>query len=547
MKSEIIQCDVLIVGSGGAGARAAIEVSKRGLKPLIVSKGLSFRSGCTGMAEGGYNAAFGTVDKEDKKQIHYDDTVKGGGYLNNCELVEILVDESPDRLIDLETYGALFDRQNTGELNQRNFGGQTFRRTCFQGDRTGHEIIMALKEEITKEKIATLDDVMINSLILSEENPERVIGAVGLSLKDSKTIFFQSKSVILCTGGAGQLFPVTSNTLEKNGDGYALSWNIGADLIDMEQIQFHPTGMVYPDSKKGILVTEAVRGEGGILLNKNKERFMKNYDDRMELATRDVVARAIYNEIKEGRETTHGGVYLDVSHIPNEIIEEKLETMLLQFLDVGVDIREEAMEVAPTAHHFMGGVKIDKNGASTIENLFAAGEAAGGVHGANRLGGNALAETQVFGRIAGISASKAATKSSFEINKKQIEEEELKIKNIIKKGKHDPYQIKNELKQIMWDNVSIIRNEKDLKNALIKVNELKLNLNDMNISNETQYNKSLKEGLEVINMIEIAILIIKSAILRRESRGAHFREDFPETKKEWKKSIVLNKKKIKIH
>lgn len=546
MKSKIIQCDVLIVGSGGAGSRAAIEVSKRGLNPLIISKGLSFRSGCTGMAEGGYNATFASVDKKDKKQIHYNDTIKGGSYLNNHELVEILVDEAPDRLIDLESYGALFDRQVSGELNQREFGGQTFRRTCFQGDRTGHEIMMALKEEITKEKKATLDDIMINSLILSEKNPAKVIGAIGLSLKDSKTIFFQSKAVILSTGGAGQLFPVTSNTLEKNGDGYALSWNIGADLIDMEQIQFHPTGMVYPKSKKGVLVTEAVRGEGGILLNENKERFMKNYDDRMELATRDIVARSIYNEIKEGRGTKHGGVYLDVSHLENDIIEEKLETMLLQFLDVGVDIRNEAMEVAPTAHHFMGGIKIDKNGSSTIENLFAAGEVTGGVHGANRLGGNALADTQVFGRIAGISASKAAKKSEFEINEKQIEEEELKIKSLIKKGKYEPYQIKNELKQIMGDNVSIMRNEKDLKIALTKVKSLKSKLKDMNISNEKHYNKPLQEGLEVNNMIEIAILIIKSAILRRESRGAHFREDIPETKEDWKKSILINKKRVKF-
>ncbi|MDR1721812.1 MAG: FAD-binding protein, partial [Methanobrevibacter sp.] len=286
MESKVIQTDVLIVGSGGAGARATIEVSKGGLKPLIISKGLSFRSGCTGMAEGGYNAAFGFVDKEDKKQIHFEDTIKGGSYLNDKQLVEILVENAPDRLVDLETYGALFDRQNTGELNQRAFGGQRYRRTCFQGDRTGHEIIMALKEEIIKENIETMDEIMITSLIPSEDS-SKVIGAIGLSLKDSKTIFFQAKAVILCTGGAGQLYPVTSNTIQKNGDGFALAWDLGADLIDMEEIQFHPTGMLYPKSRKGILVTEAVRGEGGILLNKNKQRFMKFYDKRMELATRD--------------------------------------------------------------------------------------------------------------------------------------------------------------------------------------------------------------------------------------------------------------------
>ncbi|MDR1820461.1 MAG: fumarate reductase subunit A [Methanobrevibacter sp.] len=545
MKSKINQCDVLIIGSGGAGSRAAIEVSKRGLKPLIISKGLSFRSGCTGMAEGGYNAVFSKVDKEDKKQTHYEDTIIGGGYLNDHKLVELLVDDAPDRLIELESYGALFDRQTSGEINQRSFGGQSFKRTCFQGDRTGHEIIMALKEEVIKENVETVDEVMISSLILSE-NDQRVIGAVGLNLKNSETIFFQTKSVILCTGGAGQLFPVTSNTLQKNGDGFTLAWNVGADLIDMEQIQFHPTGMVYPESKKGILVTEAVRGEGGVLLNGNKQRFMKYYDDRMELATRDVVARAIYNEIKEGRGTENGGVYLDVSNLQRDIVEEKLETMLQQFLDVGVDIRIEKMEVAPTAHHFMGGVRIDKNGASTVKNLFAAGEVVGGVHGANRLGGNALADTQVFGRIAGISASKISENTQFEINQKQIEEEELRIISLVKKGKYPPHEIKRELKDIMWDNVSIIRNEEDLKTALADVTVLKSKLKDMDIGFEKHYNKSLQEGLEIINMIEIAILTIKSAILRRESRGSHYREDYPEMKKEWKKSIVMNKNKIKF-
>jgi len=540
MKSKLIKSDVLIIGSGGAGCRAAIEVSKNGLDPLIVSKGLSFRSGCTGMAEGGYNAAFAFVDKEDTKETHLYDTIKGGSYLNDPKLAEILVDESPDRLIDLEEYGALFDRQISGELNQRPFGGQTFRRTCFQGDRTGHEMIMALKEEIIKRKIRTVDEVMISSLILDKAG-KKVIGAVGLSLNDSKTIFFQAKSVILCSGGAGQLYPVTSNTFQKNGDGFALAYNIGADLIDMEEIQFHPTGMLYPRSRKGILVTEAVRGEGGILLNKNNERFMGNYDDRMELATRDVVSRAIYNEIREGRGNENGGVYLDVTHLDNDIIEEKLETMLFQFLDIGIDIRNEAMEIAPTAHHYMGGVRIDENCASSIFNLFAAGEVTGGVHGANRLGGNALADTQVFGKRAGVSASIAVEKSDFELNEEEIENEEKRIENFVKKGTVTPSSIKNELKDIMWDKVAIIRNEKGLTDALNGLNTLKEKLNNLSVDEDTHYNKGIQEALEVTNMIEIAILAVKSALIRKESRGAHFREDFPETKDEWKKSIVLNK------
>ncbi|MCL2114844.1 MAG: fumarate reductase subunit A [Methanobrevibacter sp.] len=542
MESKVIQSDVLIIGSGGAGCRAAIEVSKHGLKPLIVSKGLSFRSGCTGMAEGGYNAAFAFVDSDDTKKIHYNDTLKGGSFLNDPKLAEILVDESPDRLIDLEEFGALFDRQESGELNQRPFGGQTFRRTCFQGDRTGHEIIMALKEEVIKRKIATIDEVMISSLIL-DETGEKVIGAIGLSLPDTKTIFFQVKTVILATGGAGQLFPVTSNTFQKNGDGFALAWNAGGDLIDMEEIQFHPTGMLYPKSRKGVLVTEAVRGEGGILLNKDNERFMGNYDDRKELATRDVVSRAIYNEIREGRGNEEGGVYLDVTHLSNELIEEKLETMLFQFLDVGIDIRETPMEVSPTAHHFMGGVRIDENCASSIANLFAAGEVTGGVHGANRLGGNALADTQVFGKRAGVSASNVAKNLDFDINKVEVEKEERRIKNFVKKGNIAPHEIKKAIQKIMWDKVAIIRNEKDLKDALNQLKDLKTKLQDMDIGTETHYNKRLQEGLEVVNMIEIAILAVQSAIIRKESRGAHFREDYPETKDEWKKSIVMNKNK----
>lgn len=540
MEAKVIKSDVLIIGSGGAGCRAAIEVSKNGLDPLIVSKGLSFRSGCTGMAEGGYNAAFAFVDKEDTKDIHFRDTVQGGSELNDPKLAKILVDEATDRLIDLEEYGALFDRQESGKLNQRPFGGQTFRRTCFQGDRTGHEMMMALKEEIIKRKIGTIDEVMITSLIL-DDIKEKVIGAVGLSLNDSKTIFFSAKSVILATGGAGQLYPVTSNTFQKNGDGFAIAYNAGADLIDMEKIQFHPTGMLYPDSRKGILVTEAVRGEGGILLNKNKERFMGNYDDRKELATRDVVSRAIYNEIRNGRGNENGGVYLDVTHLDDELIEEKLETMLFQFMDIGIDIRKEPMEVAPTAHHFMGGVRIDETCSSTVYNLFAAGEVTGGVHGANRLGGNALADTQVFGKRAGISASLAAKKSDFETNDKEVEKEENRINSLIKKGSVLPFEIKKELQNLMWDKVAIIRNEVDLDDALFQLYELRSKVKDMEVEKETHYNKGLQEALEVINMINISILTVESAIIRKESRGAHFREDYPETKEEWKMSIVMNK------
>lgn len=547
MESKTIRTDVLIIGSGGAGCRAAIEVSNQGKNPLIVSKGLSFRSGCTGMAEGGYNAAFGFVDPDDSFEAHIKDTLKGGSYLNDPKLVDILVNESPDRLRDLEEYGALFDRTESGEINQRPFGGQTFRRTCFQGDRTGHEIITALKEEIIKREIPTMDEIMITSLILDDRDAlmPKVIGAIGLDLKDSSTIFFQAKAVILATGGSGQLYPVTSNTTQKNGDGFALAWNVGVDLIDMEEVQFHPTGMVYPDSRKGTLVTEAVRAEGGKLFNSEGERFMSKYDDRMELATRDVVARSIYTEIIEGRGSEHGGVYLDVSHLDPDYIDEKLETMVLQFEDVGVDIHKEPMEVAPTAHHHMGGVRIDEDGRSSVENLFACGEVCGGVHGANRLGGNALADTQVFGKRAGLTAALNCEIAEFEYNLKDIELEENRIKYLIKEGSIKPEQMKKDIQKLMWEKVSIVRNEENLKEALKTLLEMKENLDDLDVKDTKQYNTSLITALEVINMVEIAILIVKSAILRRESRGAHFREDFPETDESWKRSIVIGPTKIK--
>ncbi len=542
MEREIQECDVLVIGSGGAGCRAAIEARKSNLNVTIVSKGLTFKSGCTTLAEGGYNAAFGYVDADDSVEVHFEDTMKGGAYLNDKKLVKILVNEAQDRLIELESYGAIFDRQESGKLNQRPFGGQSFRRTCFQGDRTGHEMMMALKEEVIRQKISTYDEIMVTSLIMDKKNTG-VIGACGLSLKTSKMIIFKAKSTIIASGGAGWLYPVTSNAIQKTGDGYSLAYNAGADLLDMEQVQFHPTGMLYPESRKGVLVTEAVRGEGGKLFNVDMERFMKNYDERGELATRDVVARAIYNEIREGRGTDKGGVYLDVTHLPNNLIEEKLETMLLQFMDVGVDIRNEAMEVAPTAHHFMGGIRIKPGGETSIRNLFAAGEASGGIHGANRLGGNALADTQVFGKRAGESAAKNAISIEFEYNEDQVNLEEERIRNIFKNGSIYPHQIKKELMDTMWTNVAIIRNEDGLKFALNKIEELKIKSLDMKVPEGSGYDKNLQDALEIENMLTVASLVTQSALVRRESRGSHYREDYPQKDIRWDRSIVLNKNK----
>ncbi|MBQ8016504.1 MAG: fumarate reductase subunit A [Methanobrevibacter sp.] len=544
MEIKTISTDVLIIGSGGAGSRAAIEVDDAGLKATIVSKGLSFRSGCTGMAEGGYNAVFKTVDKDDSIEAHIKDTMKGGSFLNDEKLVEILVNESPKRLVDLENYGALFDRQESGQIDQRPFGGQSYRRTCYQGDRTGAELLNALKEEIIKRDIECIEEVMITSLVTDND---QVIGATGLNLKDSSLIYFKAKSVILASGGAGQLYPVTSNTFQKNGDGFAIAYRAGAQLVDMEQIQFHPTGMVTPESKKGVLVTEAVRAEGGKLINKEGERFMSKYaPEKMELATRDVVARSIYQEIIEGRGTENGGVYLDISHLDDNYIDEKLETMVLQFENVGVDIKHEPIEVAPTAHHFMGGLKINTDASTSLKNLFGAGEVCGGVHGANRLGGNALADTQVFGKIAGVSASQAAKESELKTNDNQVKDEASRIESLIKKGSIKPQEFKNNIKKLMWEKVAIVREEKTLNEALTQLQEMQKDLDNLDVSDKSQYNTDLVTALEVINMVEICILSVKSAILRRESRGAHFRSDFPETNDEWKKSIVLSENKIEF-
>ncbi|BDZ67357.1 hypothetical protein GCM10025860_08050 [Methanobacterium ferruginis] len=329
--------------------------------------------------------------------------------------------------------------------------------------------------------------------------------------------------------------------MQKTGDGYALSWNVGADLLDMEQVQFHPTGMLYPDSRRGVLVTEAVRGEGGKLINSRGERFMTNYDPRGELATRDVVARAIYNEIMEGRGTENGGVYLDVTHLPAELIEEKLETMLLQFQDVGVDIRKEPMEVAPTAHHFMGGTRINPHCETNIPNLYAAGEAAGGIHGANRLGGNALADTQVFGRRAGEAAALNVSKSQFQLNPSMLETEQGRINRLFQDGDYYPFQLKKELQEIMWNNVAIIRQEKGLETALGRIRSIKEKMKHMIVPDVAGYNQHLQDALELENMVLIAELVTKAAIIREESRGAHYRADYPETRDEWKKSIILNK------
>ncbi|EHP87041.1 fumarate reductase (CoM/CoB) subunit TfrA [Methanotorris formicicus] len=524
-----MQTDVLIIGGGGGAGRAAIECRNKNV--IIAVKGLFGKSGCTVMAEGGYNAVFNPDDSFEK---HFYDTMKGGGFINNPKLVEILIRNAPKELKNLEKFGCIFDRNEGGTIAQRPFGGQSFNRTCYSGDRTGHEIMSGLMEYICKlEKIKILEEVMAIKLIVKDN---RCYGAIFLDLKSGEIFPIYAKATILATGGAGQLYPITSNPIQKTGDGFAISYNEGVELVDMEMVQFHPTGMV----GSGILVTEAVRGEGGILYNKNKERFMARYDkERMELSTRDVVARAIYTEIQEGR-GVNGGVYLDVSHLDDGIIEERLETMLRQFLDVGVDIRKEPMIVAPTAHHFMGGVRINEKCETNMVGLFACGEVAGGIHGANRLGGNALADTQVFGAIAGKSARKFAEKlCNFADVMDKVKEDIEKIQNEIQRENRNGenvYELIDNLRNIMWDCVSIIRDENGLKTAIKKIDELKNQKIAINGDIEVQ------KYFELKNMLTVGEIVARCALMRKESRGAHYRRDYPETKEEWKGNIIVSKK-----
>ena len=398
MDYKTIMCDVLVVGAGGAGCRAAIEASKHNLDVIILSKELLGKAH-TAMAEGGYNVSLGNVDPDDNPETHFKDTIVGGNYLNNQKLAEILVNDAPQRIFDLEDMGAVFDRTPEGKIAQRPFGKQSWRRTAYASDRTGSEIMVTLIEGVRKSSVRVFDEVFSTRLLVRDG---KISGVCAVDLKYGDYLVFRAKAIVMATGGAGRIFSVTSNAQLDVGDGYSMAYEAGCEMIDMEMIQFHPTGMVKPESARGRLVTEAVRGEGGILLNNKGERFMNRYyPEVMELAGRDQVARSIMTEVKEGRGSPDGGVYLSIAHLPRSIIEFRLESMIEQFGDAGVDIREEPMQVSPTAHHFMGGIRIDEHSSTNISGLYAAGECSGGVHGGNRLGGNALADTQVYGALVG--------------------------------------------------------------------------------------------------------------------------------------------------
>ena len=561
-------CDVLIIGGGSAGLRAAIEAHDTGSQVLIVSKN---RRGDphTVLARGGINAALGTMDPQDNWMIHTADTLREGLFIGDYDKAEVLCKSAPDAVTELVNWGARFHREPDGRLTQRFFGAHTYRRTCFFGDWTGKEIIRVLMKQVRLRKIKFVDNVYITKLLKStniektqgakekgkekEKEKEEILGAMGIDLKRKDIIIFKAKCVILATGGYTRVYPVSSSRIFENyGDGIALAYEAGVDLVDMEMVQFHPTGMVWPKKALGTLATEAIRGEGGILLNSKGERFMKNYyPQRMELGPRDVVARSIYNEIVSGRGTKHGGVWLDVTHLPKAKILERLPTMYDQFKRIaGVDISKEKMEVAPTAHYSMGGVKVDSKCQTNVKGLFAIGEVAGQVHGANRLGGNSLLGTVVFGKIAGReAATKVAREKKRTINGKSSSSIIGITYNNDKRlaptlfAVKQPLRICSQIQQVMHENAGIIREASKLRKGIKKISELeKTFYSKNNVLRSHKNYENVVSTWEVRSALVVCEAVLRSASMRQESRGAHYRSDFPDKDgRKWKVNIYCRK------
>ena len=510
--------------------RAAVESSANGAKTALVSKSLLGKAH-TVMAEGGVAAAIGNVDKEDNWQVHFKDTIKGGKFLNNYKMAELHAKESPERVKELERWGAVFDRTKDGAILQRAFGGHTYKRLAHVGDRTGLEIIRTLQDKGVHSGIDVFMECTIIKLL---KDGEKISGAFGYYRENGRFVIFKSKAIILATGGIGKSYKVTSNSWEYTADGQILSYDIGAELQDVEFVQFHPTGMVWPPGVIGLLVTEAVRGEGGILTNKLGERFMQKYDpERMELSTRDVVARSIYIENKEGRGSPHGGVFLDISHKGSEYIKKKLPSMYHQFKELAdVDITKVPMEVGPTCHYSMGGIRVDAESAETnIPGLFACGEVAAGLHGANRLGGNSLSDLLVFGRRAGLYGALYSKKiTELKINEKDILDAEKEMTGFFEEEKGEsPYKVHNDLQELMQNNVGIFRHENDLKVAVSGLSGLKERAKNIKVEGSRMYNPGWHLAYDLKNMITYSEAITKCALQRKESRGAHSRLDFPKT------------------
>ncbi len=542
MKTIKYATDVLIIGTGGAGLRAAIAAADQKKKVLIVGKTLLGKAH-TVMAEGGINAALGNLDPQDNWKVHFADTIIEGQYINNWKMVEILAKEAPKIINDLEGYGAIFDRTEDGKIMQRPFGGHRYRRACHIADRTGLEIMQVLMAEVRKRSklIANLEECTITKLV---KRNSTIIGALGISLRTGELMVIGCKAVILAAGGLARVYRRSTNAWETVGDGYALALGAGALVQDMEMIQFHPTGMVYPETVEGVLVTESVRGEGGILVNAKGERFMKKYDPkRMELSTRDVVARAIFHEIEAGRGTKHNGVWLDISQKPRAFIEKKLPKMIDKFNDfANIDITKEKMEVAPTAHYAMGGIVVDPETCkSDVKGLFAAGEVTAGVHGANRLGGNSLADILVFGKRAGYYAARHAIKKQKKIQANVIKEEWKRLIAPFSKRKGvRPIALKKKLQDVMWHNVGIVRDKRSLQRAARELQRIKRMLKNVKVTGSQPYNHDWMQYIDVLVMIPTCEAIVRSALLRKESRGAHFRADYPnKNDKGWLKNILM--------
>jgi len=558
---ETHEHDVLVIGAGGAGLRAAIEASAAGLRVGLVCKSLLGKAH-TVMAEGGIAAALANVDERDNWKVHFTDTMRGGQYVNQWRMAELHAKEAPDRVRELEAWGAVFDRTSDGRILQRNFGGHRYPRLAHVGDRTGLEMIRTLQDHGVHRGI----DVHMEHTILSIlKDGNRAVGAFGYERERGRFKIFRAKAIVLATGGIGRAYKITSNSWEYTGDGHALAYHAGAELIDMEFIQFHPTGMVWPPSVMGILVTEGVRGEGGILTNKEGRRFMfdeipENYRSQTadneeegwrycqgdknarrppELLTRDHIARCIVREIKEGRGSPHGGVYLDIAWIKQKLpdasdyIKRKLPSMYHQFKQLAdIDITEQPMEVGPTTHYIMGGIHVDPDTQmSRVPGLFAAGECAAGINGANRLGGNSLSDLLVFGKRAGEFAARFAGDNSLgKIDNDKIDivaREALAPFESRGRGSENPYEIQGDLQELMQDNVGIVRTESEMQVALEQLEKLKERANRSGIVGHREFNPGWHTALDLKNLLTASEAITRAAIERKESRGAQFRDDYP--------------------
>src|SRR6188474_2544175 len=568
--------DVLVVGAGGAGLRAAIEAAAGGVSVGLVCKSLLGKAH-TVMAEGGIAAALANVDDRDNWKVHFSDTMRGGQYVNSWRMAEIHAKEAPDRVRELEAWGAVFDRTPDGRILQRNFGGHRYPRLAHVGDRTGLELIRTLQDHAVYSGVTVHMECTLVDLLTDDTG---VVGAFGYERERGRFLVFSAKAVILATGGIGRAYRITSNSWEGTGDGHALAYRAGADLIDMEFVQFHPTGMVWPPSVQGILVTEGVRGEGGVLRNSKGERFMfgdipDNYraqtadneeegwrytqGDRSarrppELLTRDHVARCIVREIREGRGSPHGGVFLDISWItsrlPNgdEHIKRKLPSMYHQFKELAdIDITKEPMEVGPTTHYVMGGVWVDaETQMSTVPGLFAAGECAAGINGANRLGGNSLSDLLVFGKRAGEHAALFAKKNAAgRIDDGAVESAARRAVAVFEgDGAENPYRIQQELQEMMQDQVGIVRREGEMKGALEGLAKLRERGKRVKVPGNREFNPGWHTALDLPNLFTVSEAVARCALERKESRGAHFREDFPDKDPAWGKlNLVVRKAK----